>query len=211
MVPTEAIIIDTGVANIASVANMLTRLGSNPTRSADVEVISAAHKLILPGVGSFDAAMEAIRERKIDAAIQQALANGAYLLGICLGMQLLLECSEEGEQAGLGLIPGRVVAFDKSQLSGQQRIPNMGWRTIEPDDSDGLFKDGLKDSRFYFVHSYHVSNDNPYANAYSIHGYRFPCAVRNDRILGVQFHPEKSHKYGMKLLQNYLGMQAHET
>jgi len=211
MVHTEIVIVDTGVANIASVANMLKKLGVVPIRSSDVEVISTAQKLILPGVGSFDTAIRAIREQKIDAAIQQAVSDGGYLLGICLGMQLLLDGSEEGEASGLGLVPGRVVAFEKSRLSEHQRIPNMGWRTIESNDRNGLFKGGHEDSKFYFVHSYHVSNDNPYASAYSVHGYRFPCAVRRDRVLGVQFHPEKSHKYGMKLLRNYLGMQAHET
>ena len=211
MVSTEIVIVDTGVANIASVSNMLRKLGADPIRSYDPEVISAAQKLILPGVGSFDTAMQAIREKRLDAAIQQAVADGAYLLGICLGMQLLLDASEEGEESGLGLVPGRVVAFEKSLLSGNQRIPNMGWRTIESNDQNGLFEGGLRDSKFYFVHSYHVSNDNLYAIAHSVHGYRFPCAVHRDKIFGVQFHPEKSHKYGMKLLRNYLGMQVYET
>jgi glutamine amidotransferase len=208
----EIVIIDTGIANIASVANMLKKAGAKAIISSDKQLISSAGKLILPGLGAFDTAMKEIRRNNIDKAINKAIYdNQAHLLGICLGMQLLFEHSEEGSEPGLGLIPGIVRAFDRSKISREQRIPNMGWRYIEAGKSDTLFKQVEEPAKFYFVHSYHAPLDTSYATAYCTHGYRFPCAVTKGKVSGVQFHPEKSHKYGLTLLKNFAGIRTNEA
>lgn len=201
----KVVVIDTGVANVASVLNMLKKIGADPESSSNPEVIATATKLILPGVGSYDACMRGLKDRQLDAAIKRRVAlDGVSLLGVCLGMQILFEGSDEGSEPGLGLLQGRVVRFDRSKLSKNNRIPNMGWRNLEIVQQVPLFEGLDSESRFYFVHSYHVPEDCTSACAASTHGYKFTAAVSKGNISGVQFHPEKSHKFGMKLFQNFL-------
>lgn len=199
------VVIDTGVANVASVMNMLKKIGADPVSSADPDTIASATKLILPGVGSFDACMRGLKERHLDDVIKSRVSfDDVDLLGVCLGMQVLFEGSDEGVEPGLGLLPGRVVQFDRAKLSKNTRIPNMGWRSLDIVRKVPLFEELSNESRFYFVHSYHVPEDCSSVCATSTHEYTFTAAVCKGNVSGVQFHPEKSHKFGMKLLQNFL-------
>ena len=197
-------VIDYGMGNIASVANMIRYLGGASTITSDPAEIAAARKLILPGVGSFDAGMTALRQSGLDAAIKTAVENGAKLLGICLGMQLLLEGSEEGEIAGLGLISGR---SRRLTPSGRLRVPHMGWNRVQPVRPSSLFEPDAEDQRFYFVHSYFAEcDDTADTCAVSEYGRTFASAVERGNVMGVQFHPEKSHQYGMALFRRYLAL-----
>ena len=198
-------IVDTGVGNLASIKNMLRRAEAESTISRDRDAIAAATKLILPGIGAFDAGVARLRELDlVDLLRERARDAHIPLLGICLGAQLLFEGSDEGKEPGLGLIPGRVVRFDRERLGSAVRVPHMGWTDVALSKPSALFEGMHPDPRFYFVHSFHFAP----ADASDIlctceHGYDFPAAVEHDNIFGVQFHPEKSHKFGMKLLENF--------
>lgn len=196
-------IIDVGIGNIASVFNMLKRIGANPSLTTNPEKISAGSKLILPGVGAFDAGIVALRKFGIEEAVCEASRRGVYILGICLGMQLLFGRSEEGDLPGLGLINGHV---DRIKPKGKSiKIPHMGWNVIRPVQNSSLFSLNAEEQRFYFVHSYHAVCDNPSdVTALVNHGYDFTCAVQRENIFGVQFHPEKSHRFGMSLLKKFI-------
>ena len=197
-------VIDYGMGNIASVANMIRYVGGASSITSDPAEIAAARKLILPGVGSFDAGMTALRQSGLDEAIQTAVGNGGKLLGICLGMQLLLEGSEEGAIAGLGLIAGR---SRRLTASGRLRVPHMGWNRVQPVRPSSLFESDADDQRFYFVHSYFAECDDAAdACAVSDYGRTFVSAVERGNVMGVQFHPEKSHQYGMTLFRRYLAL-----
>lgn len=196
-------LIDYGMGNIGSVANMIRYLGGQSRVTADPQDIAGAAKLILPGVGSFDAGMNALRKSGLDEAVKTAVThNGAKLLGICLGMQLLLESSEEGEVTGLGLVPGR---SRRLTTEGRWRVPHMGWNRVTPVRASTLFDAGAEEQRFYFVHSYFAECDEEGdACAVSDYGRRFVSALERGNVMGVQFHPEKSHQYGMALLRRFL-------
>ena len=199
----EIQIIDVGIGNIASVANMLSRNGAKSIRASDPEKLSRGSKLILPGVGSFDAGINALRKHGMDEAIFDAVKQGGYLLGICLGMQLLFSKSEEGILPGLGLIKGHVDRIVPKDIS--MKIPHMGWNVVRPVKDSSLFLSGDEEQRYYFVHSYHgVCDDQSDVTALVNHGYDFTCAVERDNILGVQFHPEKSHRFGLALLKKFI-------
>lgn len=202
-------IIDYGMGNPASIRNMLSRLGHRAElikASADADARGAT-RYILPGVGAFDEGMTRLADTGWVDHLRGVVAPGRQpLLGICLGMQLLMDCSGEGRLPGLGLIRGEVVRFDFSaQAAPAPRIPHMGWRHVTPRPAGAELFTGLEhDARFYFVHSYHCCCAEPgEAAAEAVHGHAFTCAVRRDRLFGVQFHPEKSHRYGMRLLDNY--------
>ncbi len=198
------LVVDYGRGNIASVVNMLRRVGVAATISSNPAEISAARKLILPGVGSFDAGMKALVERGHDRAILEAVESGATLLGICLGMQLLLDGSDEGSCKGLGLISGKAERFDAAV--GGIRIPHMGWNVVRPQPRARLFSTGPEESRFYFVHSYFARCTDPADVAALTHyGKDFASAVQKNHVYGVQFHPEKSHRFGMELLRCFEG------
>lgn len=197
-------IIDYGVGNIASIRNMLRRVEEDAEISSAPDIIAAAEKLILPGVGAFDAGVRQLHEAGIWEPLRhRVIKDGVPLLGICLGAQLLTEGSDEGELPGLGFIPGRTIAFDRTRLT-DQRIPNMGWRYINPVRDSPLLQ-GLPDySRFYFVHSFHLSCRNPENEiATAEHGYEFTAGVASGNVTGLQFHPEKSHRFGMRVLKNF--------
>jgi len=198
-------VIDYGVGNIASVLKMIRFVGGEAEASASPDTVRNARMLILPGVGSFDAGMTALHKTGMDAAVKDAAANGATILGICLGMQLFMESSEEGTLGGLGLVRGRV---KKLSLENQNlRVPHMGWNIVRPARPTRIFEGNAEEQRFYFVHSYYVECDDPQdIAAITQYGRDFTSAIEHDgRIIGVQFHPEKSHRFGINLFRRLLG------
>lgn len=200
----EVVIIDYDMGNVGSVVNMIKKVGGSPVVSNDPEKILNARKLLLPGVGSFDAGMTNLIDKGLDQIIIEAvLVNKIPILGICLGMQLLLSKSEEGSLKGLNLVKGSVHKFKK--IDTFSKIPHMGWNQISiKKDSPILFELDYE-SRFYFVHSYFVNCDQE-ENVLATTNYinEFVSIFGMNNIFGAQFHPEKSHKYGMKLFKNYL-------
>ena len=184
---------------------MLKHLGIASQITNDKDIIEKAEKLILPGVGHFDFGMnQLLKTGLLPLLNKKVLEEKVPILGICLGVQLLTECSEEGNEKGLGWIKGRTVKFDKSKLSTNQKIPNMGWTDVNNFSQSKLFENMYDEPRFYFVHSYHLELDDPVdCLVTSNYGYKFAAGIEHGNILGVQFHPEKSHKYGMKLLENF--------
>ncbi|MBT5632663.1 MAG: imidazole glycerol phosphate synthase subunit HisH [Nitrospina sp.] len=201
----QIIVVDSGIGNLASVVNMIQKIGGEAKISSSLDEIRQAQKLVLPGVGSFDAGIIALKERSLDIAVKSAVKeNGSLLLGICLGMQLLFDSSEEGSLPGLGLIPGHVCYF---QLKDEKlRVPHMGWNIVKPKRSSILF-DIEDEHRFYFVHSYHVNCLNAKdVSATTHHGYDFVSATESGNVMGVQFHPEKSHRFGMALFKKFLSL-----
>lgn len=201
------VILDYGMGNPGSILNMIRKIGGNAIISIDREVIKNATALILPGVGSFDNGMTKLLNLDIlDIVKKKVLGDKIPFLGICLGMQLLFEKSEEGNKPGLGWIPGVVKRFDFSnpEISKYLKIPHMGWNNININSND-LFCEFEDSARFYFVHSYHVVCANPdHILATTFYGYEFASIVNKDNIWGTQFHPEKSHRYGLLLLNNFL-------
>ena len=198
------VIIDYEMGNIGSVSNMLKKIGRKSEITRSPEKIQQADHLILPGVGSFDSGVEQLEKLGLVELIRKkVLIDKTPILGICLGAQLLLEKSEEGQKAGLGLVQGEVIRF-KLQADSKLRIPNMGWNQIEKVKSNKLVDVLPENPRFYFVHSYHFkmaqSEDQLLMSEY---GYSFCSAFQHENIAGVQFHPEKSHKFGMSLLRNF--------
>ena len=197
-------IIDYGLGNLGSIANMLKVIGEKSVITADKEKITQADRIILPGVGAFDAGMSKLTEiGLVDFVKEQALQEKKPILGICLGMQLLGRKSEEGNMSGLGLIPFDTVRFklDDTNL----RVPHMGWDIVEFQQKSPLLGSLNGRQRYYFVHSYHAKCDNNENVLMTCdYGYEFACAVVRDHIYGVQFHPEKSHDFGMALLENFV-------
>jgi glutamine amidotransferase len=203
---TTITMIDYGASNIRSAQKAFEAVGGRLQLTSDPEVVRQARKLVLPGVGAFGAGMEALRKRGLDSAVRQAAAAGTPLLGICLGMQFLFEESDEmGHHKGLGLIPGRVTRFD---LQDQKlKVPHMGWNQIEHDEVHPLLSDVPSGSHTYFVHSYYcVPADTDDIIAVTEYGPPFTSIVSRDNVHGIQFHPEKSQKRGLRLLRNYLEM-----
>lgn len=199
-------IIDYNAGNIKSIQNMLRRIGVKSTISNNPEEIKHASKLILPGVGSFDHGMTNLKNSGlIDVLNHKALIDKTPLLGICLGAQMLGNKSEEGIEKGLGWINMDIVKFDTAKMQLTDKIPHMSWGEIRIEKLTSKLLNGLNnESRFYFVHSYHMKpNDNSVVLTTSNYGYNFVSAVEKENIYGVQFHPEKSHKYGMKILENF--------
>lgn len=200
------VIIDYGMGNLGSIANMLKKIGAHAIISSDIAVIAEADKLILPGVGAFNNGMRNINDAGILSVLtDRVIKNKTPILGICLGMQLLTARSEEGVLPGLGWIDAETVKFNFNNKHLNLKIPHMGWNTIMVCKENSLFKGLGHEPRFYFIHSYHVvckKEDDIIAKTFF--GYEFVSAFAKDNIAGVQFHPEKSHKFGMKLLQNFV-------
>jgi glutamine amidotransferase len=197
-------IVDYGMGNLGSIANMLNKVGAESTVTSDPEVIASADKLILPGVGAFDNGMGELTKRGLIPVLQrEVVARGKSILGLCLGMQLFTSGSEEGVAAGLGWISGKAIRLAPVLDSATLKVPHMGWSTIQPSRTDPLFAGLDADARFYFVHSFHVSCAEPDVLARSVYGGPFVSAIRHRNIAGVQFHPEKSHRFGMQLLRNF--------
>ena len=199
------VIIDYGMGNLGSVKNMIKKVGSSAIISSDPRDIMQSQKLILPGVGSFDQGMINLKQRDLLEVInQRVLVEKIPILGICLGFQLLSKSSEEGKLPGLGWIEADTKKFD-FDINSNFKIPHMGWNEVHFKNASSIFRNWQDEARFYFVHSYHVVCHNPHIiSSVSSHGYEFVSSIQNDNIYGVQFHPEKSHKYGMMLLKNFL-------
>jgi imidazole glycerol-phosphate synthase subunit HisH len=199
------VIVDYKMGNIGSVLNMLKKIGADAVISSDPREIEKADKLILPGVGAFDTGMKHLHESDLVGVLnEKALDRQTPTLGICLGMQLLTQGSEEGDLSGLGWIDGHTVKFRFDENNRHLKIPHMGWNTVKIRSHDSLFKSLDEDARFYFVHSFHVvCHRDADVLASTHHGDDFVSAVQNRNIMGTQFHPEKSHKFGMKLLRNF--------
>ena len=199
------VVIDYGMGNLGSIANMLKKVGAEAVVSSEAAVIERAAKLILPGVGAFDHGMKNLAERGLIPLLNaKVLRDKTPILGLCLGMQLFTQRSEEGELPGLGWLEAETVRFKFDQVHVHLKIPHMGWNTLQVCQPHPIFADMEADMRFYFVHSYHVvCADARTVLAQTHHGYDFASAVAKENIVGVQFHPEKSHKFGMKLLRNF--------
>ncbi len=195
-------VVDYGIGNLGSIRNMFKRIGAPAVVTSDLDQIAASEKLLLPGVGAFDNAMQRINASELRAILdRKALEERVPILGICLGMQLLTRGSEEGVLPGLGWIPAATTRFPA--LPGL-KVPHMGWNVVRPTRVSPL-TDGLPESsRFYFVHSYCVRVDDPDDSLLrTTYGIDFDAAVQRGNVYGAQFHPEKSHKFGMKLLENF--------
>lgn len=198
-------ILDYGMGNVGSIANMLRKIGAEACITGDAQAIARADKLILPGVGAFDSGMvmlessgllEVLRERVLEAEVP--------ILGLCLGMQLFGKGSEEGSRPGLGWIDARSVRFAFEGSQSDLKIPHMGWNHVTVEKPGPLFSDMPADSRFYFVHSYHlVCGDPALVLTTTTYGYPFASGIVKRNITGLQFHPEKSHRFGMQVLRNF--------
>lgn len=197
-------IVDYGLGNLGSVSNMFRRVGAESRRVSTPEDLLASDRVLLPGIGAFDAGVALLEEQGLTSALREFAASGRPLLGICLGMQLLLDTSEEGTSGGLGLIPGTSRRFDESP---GVRVPHMGWNHATPTREDPLVAGLPADSRFYFVHSYRVvPTDQSAILATTTHGVTFASMVRVGSVMGAQFHPEKSHAFGMTILKNFAAL-----
>ena len=191
------------MGNIASVLNMIHFVGGEARLSISPDEVREAQTLILPGIGSFDAGIKALRDTGMDVAIHEAVDRGATILGICLGMQLFMDSSEEGRLPGLGLVPGNVKRFQVLDLG--LRVPHMGWNVVRPARASILFDPGPDEQRFYFVHSYYVDcDDSRDVTGVTQYGHAFTSSLERGRVIGVQFHPEKSHRFGMNLFKRLM-------
>ncbi|MBD3793541.1 MAG: imidazole glycerol phosphate synthase subunit HisH [Campylobacterales bacterium] len=204
-------IVDYNMGNLASVINAFESLGAQISLESNPENLKNYDKLILPGVGAFGDAMEHLQRNDMDKAVIEFAKSGKLLLGICLGMQLLFESSEEfGFTEGLGLIPGKVVAFDTAKFDHPLKVPHMGWNEMFQVESEKrkvkseLFNGLPNDFYLYFVHSFHAVCDDEYAIGKTYYGYEYVSAVQNGNIYGIQPHPEKSHENGLKILKNFV-------
>jgi glutamine amidotransferase len=200
------VIVNSGVCNLDSIRRAMEECGGKPVVSDDPHVVEGADRIILPGVGSFAAAMQAMNEKGLAAGLRNLLARRQIpFLGICLGMQLMATRSQEfGETAGLDLIPGEIVPLQSTQAG--ERIPHMGWNEAHPREGATLLRDLPVGTDFYFVHSYYYdcAKEHVLATCPSYGG--FAAAVQRDHLMGVQFHPEKSQKAGFRLLRNFLAI-----
>lgn len=198
-------ILDYGVGNIASILNMFSKVGAEAVITADPEVLRSADKILLPGVGHFDYCMQQYAKAPfIEVLEQRVLQDKVPILGVCVGCQMLMEHSEEGKEKGLGWLKGKVMKFDRSKMPDNLKVPHMGWSDVHPVRATKLFQ-GIDEPRYYFVHSYHLlCNDPNDVQANADYGYPFTASVERGNILGVQFHPEKSHRFGMKLFENFV-------
>lgn len=199
------VVVDYGIGNLGAIPNMLRRVGAPTEVTSDPARIAAADRLILPGVGAYDAGVRNLHESGLwDVLQRKALGDRIPVLGLCLGMELMSNRSEEGQLAGLGWIPGDVVRFRPPPELGL-RVPHMGWNTVVSSRPSPV-ADVIDGARFYFAHSYHFRpHDEATIAGLTTYGQPFPSVIHRDNIIGVQFHPEKSHRFGLALLARFAG------
>ncbi len=204
----DVVIVDYGMGNVGSIKNMFAKIGASAELSGDPEVIAKADRLILPGVGAFDEAMTTLRRKDlVDPILERSESGRGPLLGVCLGMQLLLDGSEEGSEQGLGLIGGVCKRFPARSATGPLRVPHMGWNDVTVRRPVELLPSLGVDARYYFVHSYYADPvDEAHVAGSTTYGVPFASAIGRDDITGVQFHPEKSHRHGLRLLADFVGL-----
>ena len=198
-------IVDYGAGNIKSIRNMLKKIGVSSMISSKVEDVAKADKLIIPGVGHYSYGMTKLNESGlVEELTSRVLIDKVPVLGICLGAQLLGKSSEESEMKGLDWLDMEVVKFDSSKMDSSLKIPHMGWNEIKQEKESPLLLGYEEIPRYYFVHTYHMKPiDSSDILTKTNYGYDFTSAVEKGNIFGVQFHPEKSHKFGMQLLRNF--------
>lgn len=198
-------IVDYKMGNLGSIQNMLKKIGTPAQITSDPEVILKAEKIILPGVGGFSGGMTNLKEMNLLEVLDiKAQKEKVPVLGICLGMQLLGNSSEEGPGQGLGWIPSSSHRFQFLEKDTRLKVPHIGWNYINKKRTHPLLEQTDETTRFYFVHSYYVRcNTDDHVIATSQYGIEFHSIIGRDNIMGAQFHPEKSHRYGMTLLQNF--------
>jgi glutamine amidotransferase len=199
------VIIDYGMGNVGSLENMIKKVGESTQASADPATIEKATKLVLPGVGSFDNAMTRLKELDLIGIVnEKVIQEKVPILCICLGAQLVTNKSEEGNLPGLGWIEGKTVKFSFSD-ENRLKIPHMGWNDVKINKKSQLFDDMYEEPCFYFVHSYHLMCKNKDdVLTTTVYGYEFVSAIEHENIFATQYHPEKSHKYGLKLIKNFV-------
>lgn len=197
-------IIDYGMGNLGSVINMFKRIGAACELTGDLDKISKAKKILLPGVGAFDTAMERINSSgMLPILSEKALKEQIPILGICLGMQLLTKGSEEGKLPGLGWVDAYTYSF-KKRIAPELKVPHMGWNIVKISGTSELTVNFTGETKFYFVHSYFVQTAvEKNSMMKTVYGVEFDSALHQDNIFGAQFHPEKSHKFGMQLFKNF--------
>ena len=199
-------IVDYGVGNIQAFLNIFNRLGIKAQRAPNIKLLREASHIILPGVGHFDQAMKKLNSSGLRDCLENLVINfNIPLLGICVGMQVLANKSEEGVLPGLGWIPGNVRAFTNNPTWSQLPLPHMGWNKLNINQSALISSENNDQlSEYYFLHSYYFdAKDKSTVNATSEYGFKFDAVVNHENIYGVQFHPEKSHEYGEKILKNF--------
>lgn len=198
-------IVDYGLGNIQAFVNTYKRLNIEVKVAKSASELAGADHLILPGVGAFDHAMDLLNAAKMRSALDELVHEKKVpVLGICVGMQILADSSDEGAGRGLGWVPGRVRTFKSDPLAAAMPLPHMGWNDVDPVAGNQLFKGIETDSRFYFLHSFFFEcAEEKYATATASYGTDFACVVQSDNVYGVQFHPEKSHRFGSILLKNF--------
>lgn len=198
-------IVDYGLGNVQAFLTMFKRLGLEATRAKTAADLIGAHKIILPGVGAFDHAMELLDQSGMRPVLDNLVVRDKVpVLGICVGMQILANSSEEGNLPGLGWVPGKVRSFRSDERSASLPLPHMGWNDVQPKSGSPIFAGLESDARFYFLHSYFFECDEPsHVAATASYGLDFSCAVASGNVYGVQFHPEKSHHFGAQLLKNF--------
>lgn len=197
-------IVDYGLGNIRAFLNIYKNLNIPATTIRTADELSDADRIILPGVGSFDWAMERLNTSGMrDALDELVLSRKRTVLGVCVGMQMLARRSEEGQLPGLGWIPAEVKRFDESAFTQKTHLPHMGWNDAAPRAVDSLFRN-MENPRFYFLHSYYfLPEDGEHILATTDYNGEFACAIRAGHVFGTQFHPEKSHQWGIQLLSNF--------
>ena len=202
-------IVDYGLANLRSVINAFEYFGAEIELAKDGDALLKAERIVLPGVGAFDAGMRGLRERGHEAGLREAVLNrGTPYFGICLGMQFLLQGSEEGRESGLGFLPGLCRKFNEGP--GQPKVPHIGWHDLVLKGEGRLFAGLVEPPDVYFVHSYYVPAEGEAADvatAFCDYGLRFVAALERDNIFACQFHPEKSQTAGMKMIENFLQLE----
>lgn len=198
-------IVNYGLGNVQAFANMYKRLGIGTCLASNADVLAQAERIILPGVGAFDHAVTLLDQSGMRPVLEHLVVEKKVpVLGICVGMQILADGSDEGELPGLGWVPGRVRSFASNAASAPLPLPHMGWNDVRPVNASGLFQNLETDARFYFLHSFYFEPTAADATLATAHyGLHFSCSVRAGNVFGVQCHPEKSHHWGAQMLKNF--------